>query len=131
MKIQLNNIIIISPKINILVINNFWYNYYEFLEFLKYIYLHLHFEIEKKENFLNPNPTRPTRGPTPTVAVPPSLSMARGPHLSGPRGPFSLPQSRRREGIAPVALPAWPSTTPRPTANPAARAHSPPCVKEL
>jgi hypothetical protein len=41
MKIQLNNIVIIGPKLNIFVINNFGIIIMNFLNFLKYIYLHL------------------------------------------------------------------------------------------
>jgi hypothetical protein len=43
MKIQLNNIIIISPKINILVINNFGIIIMNFRVILKYI-----LKLEKK-----------------------------------------------------------------------------------
>jgi hypothetical protein len=45
MKIQLNNIIIIGPKINILVINNFGIIIMIFRIFKMYLF----FEIEKKK----------------------------------------------------------------------------------
>jgi hypothetical protein len=95
MKIQLNNIII-GPKINILVINNFC----QFLEFFKYIYLY--FEIEKKK-ISNPNPNR---GPLGTIKPHRALraAAARGTHplslCAGPTRGHLLPRALAHQGRA-------------------------------